>query len=624
MPRVSRIAASQLCSQLAACCWWAWAELRRDAQAQVRVPPAHAHAPSSAIGPAVCTAHGWSVSPQRVRNSIAFKHVARSMVSRHLRVWKDAVQQQFWLQYANTVALRKWARFRQLCGWRAWRRAIQAAIFVSTTRAKRARSMLWRSLEAWAECTPFVGQIRCGQPRCSPSLVKWAFCTKYRDTRQLAINVDNWTTYMRCRRRLKLQMAKSWQHRQYSVLVRAIRAWESYLVGSKQTKTSCRKAVAFRRKRVLASWVEATRQRHVALETKVRSHRLSRVRAYMHRWRRGIENQRVDNAARQMSKTNLQNAMFSRWRRVTNFAAALRAMDEVATGVALSRLAQKAIDGWVTWRTIQLTNVAIQQAADGHYRNGLVSSTLVCWRVFVGYRVRRCSLQRRARQHHRSRTGRRAFGTWMCYLARLDKEYAALQLALRNRQRANVRATFKRWQDFKAASHARRLQLLHAQGYRDAVLSAEILRTWCESIAEIKRMCSRLAAARKHADDKLQRSILYRWSQAAQLSATLRWAKQSRLSRLRASLRAGKLRRFWCVWAVDFVAAERAKATRLRRAVSHLSMRRLRACMIMIGAFMAQRRWVHRQWSSAVQQVRVPEVTYVLLCLLLTRGATIA
>ena len=535
------------------------------------------------------------------------------MVNRHLRVWKNAVQQRLLLQYANTVALRKWAHFRQLCGWRAWRWAIQAAICVSTTRAKRTRLMLWRSLEAWAECTPFVCQKRCGQPRCSPSLVQWAFCTKYRDTRQLAISVDNWTAYMRCRRRLKLQVAKSWQHRQYTMLVRAIRAWESYLVGSKQTKTSCRKAAAFRRKRILASWMQATRQQHEALEAKVRSHCLSRVRAYMHHWRRGIENQRADNAAVQMSKTNLQSAMFSRWRRVTNFAAALRAMDEVATGVALSRLAQKAINGWVTWRTIQLKNVAIQQAADGHYRNGMASRTIVCWRIYVGYRVRRCRLRRRARQHHRSRTGRRAFETWLCYLARLDKAYAALQLALRNRQRANVRAVFKRWQHFKAASHARRLQFLHAQGYRDAVLSAETLRTWCESIAEIKRMCCRLAAACKHADVKLQRSMLYRWSQAAQLRATLRWAKLSRLSSLGATLGAGKLRRSWCVWAVDFVAAERAKATRLRRAVGHLSMRRLRACMNVLGAFMARRRWVHLQWSSAVHQVRISEVTCVLL-----------
>ena len=44
--RVSRIAASQLCSQLATCCWWAWAELRRDSQARVRLNSALASLPT--------------------------------------------------------------------------------------------------------------------------------------------------------------------------------------------------------------------------------------------------------------------------------------------------------------------------------------------------------------------------------------------------------------------------------------------------------------------------------------------------------------------------------------------------------------------------------------------------
>lgn len=612
MPRVSRIAASQLCSQLATCCWWAWAELRRDAQVQVRVTFLSEHptsALSSAIGPAVPSSHVGRALPQRVRNSIAFKHVARSMISRHLREWRYAIQLRFWLQYANIVALRHWAHFRQLYGWRAWRWTIRAEINVSATRAKRASSMLWRSIQAWAERTPFVARMGRGQTRSSPSLVEWAFCTRYRDTRQLAISVDTWTTHMRCRRRLKLQMAKSWQHRQYAILLRSIRAWGSYLVVSKQLKTSYRKALSFRRKRVLASWVHAKRQRYIALETKVRSQRLSRTRAHMCRWRDGIEKQRVDDAARRAFKTNLRNAMFSRWHRATKFAAALRAMDEVATGVALSRLARKTIGGWVMWRSIQLKKAAIRQAADGHYRNGLASDAIVCWRLFVGHRVKRCRLRRRAWQHHRSRTVRRAFGTWLCYHARLNKEYAALQLALQNRQRSNVRAAFAGWQYFKAASHAQRLQFLHAQGYREKVLAAEILRTWCESISEIRRMRSLSAAACGHADGKIQGLVLHAWSQAAQLSATLRWAKQSRLTSLRALLGVGKLRRSWHVWAIDFLAAARAKAAQLRRAVSHLSMRRMRACMTMLGTFLAQRRWVHRKWSAAVRKVRISEVS---------------
>eukprot|EP01043_Picozoa_sp_COSAG02_P005339 COSAG02_NODE_144_length_34086_cov_65.390944_14_plen_750_part_00 len=561
----------------------------------------------SAIGPAVPSSHIWRVLPQRVRNSIAFKHVARSMVSRYLREWRYAVQLRFWLQYANTVALRHWAYFRQLHGWRAWRWTIQAENHVLATRAKRASSMLWRSLQAWAECTPFVARMGRGQTS-SPSLVEWAFCAKYRDTRQLAISVDTWTTHTRCRRRLKLQMAKSWQHRQYAMLVRSIRAWESYADASKQLKTSYRKAVAFRRKRVLASWVDAKRQRCIALETKVHSHRLNRVRAHMYRWQCGIENQRADDTARRMFKTNLQNALFSRWRRATTFAAALRAMDEVATGVALSRLARKTIDGWVMWRSIQLKKATICRAADGHYRNGLAANTFVCWRLFVGHRVKLCRLRRQAWQHRRSRTMRRAFGTWLCYHARLNKEYAALQLALQNRQRSNVRAAFAGWQCFKAASRARRLQFLHAQGFREEFLTAGILRTWCESISETRRMRSLFTAACKHADVKAQGFVMHAWSQAAQLSATLRWAKQSRLSSLCTSLGVGKLRRSWHVWAVDFVAAVRAKAAQQCRAIGYLKMRRLRACMTMLGAFVAQRRWAHRKWSTAVHKVRTPEV----------------
>ena len=280
-------------------------------------------------------------------------------------------------------------------------------------------------------------------------------------------------------------------------------------------------------------------------------------------------------------------------------------MDGVAIGVALARLARKSIDGWVMWKTIQLKNTEIRRAAERHYRNRLASSTIARWRIFVGQRVRRYRLYRRARHHHRSRMVRRAFGTWLCYLARLDKEYAALHRALQNRQRSNTRAALTSWQYFKAASQARRLQFLHAQGHREAVLSAEMVRRWLDSIAELRMMRSKLAVACEHANLQVQGFVLNAWTQAAQLSATLRWAKQSRLCTLRISLGTGKLRRAWHVWAVDFVATARAKAAQLRRAVTHLSTCRLRAAMAMLGSFLIQRRWVHRQWSTAVQQVRV-------------------
>lgn len=547
---------------------------------------------------------------QREHNSIAFKHAARCMVSRYIREWRHAVELRSWVQHMNTVAIRHWAYSRQLCGWRAWQWTIRAEVCVSTTRAKRARLILWRSLEAWADCTPFVDCMGCGQTRRSPSLVEWSFCTRYRNTRQVALSIDTWSIHVRCMRRIKLQVAKSWQHYQYAMLLRTIRAWESYLVTSKKTKTAYRQAVAFHLRQVFASWVHVKRLRCRALEAQVQSQRLCRARVYMHGWQSAIEYQRANDAAQWMHRIKLQSVMLSRWRRATKLAAALRAMDEVATGVALSRLARKSIDRWVIWRGIQQKTIAVRQAADRHYRNVLALNVTARWRLFVCYRVRRCRLQRKARHHRRSRTVRRAFGIWTCYLARIDKEYAALQLALKHRQRVNTRGAFIRWQQFKAVSQARRLQFLHAEGHREAVLSAEMLRRWCELIEELRRMRSCLAAACRHAAGQLQGSILYKWSQAAQLSATLRWAKQSRLSTLRASLGVGKLRRSLRMWAVEFVAAARAKATLQQRAVNHFGICRLRVGMAKLTAFLTHRRWMHRQWSVAEKQVRASGLSH--------------
>lgn len=543
-----------------------------------------------------------------MRNSIAFKHLARSLVARQLRIWRYAVQMRFWLQHANTVALRHWACARQLHSWRAWRWAVWAELSVCATRTKRAHSVLWRSLEAWAEHTPFVGRMARGQSgrEHAPSLVEWAFCAKYRDTRQLAICVDTWTTHMRCKRRGNLQRARAWQHRQYALMAEVVCAWQAFIKVSKHTRNAYRMADKFRLKAALGAWVHAQRQHETALHAKTRALMLSRVRGHMQHWRTLIKTQRAVAAADWSFSKNLQNLIFAKWRRAAHLAGALRAMDEIAIGVSLSRLAQKSIDGWVSWRSIQLQKQAILRATIRHHHAAQTSGAILRWHKFVSHRARRCRLKRQARQHRRSRVLRRAFGTWLCYLARLDKEYAALQLALQTRRRSYTRAAFVGWQQFKTASQARRLQFLHAEGFREAVLLAGVLSRWCEAIAMRKHASSQFTAACKHADVQLQCSMLCSWSQAAQLSATLRWAKHSRLSSLRASLDMGRLRRSWHVWTAEVVTTARAKATLRNRALSHLSVSRLRKCIAMLSTFLAQRRWAHRKWSAAVHQVRNP------------------
>ena len=573
--RVGRVAASQLCSQLAACCWWAWVELRRDADTKL------------------------------LRNSVAFKHVARSLVARHLGVWRAAVQRRTWLMYANMAALRHWAYARQTYALRAWRWTGWAERMVRAVRWKASQARLWRSLACWAEQTPFVRSTG-SDPTGSPGLVEWAFASKYRDSRRLAISVDTWATHLRWQRRVTLLKAKVWQHRQYAVLATAIRSWQMFIVVAKHMANASRLAEVSREasqlKTTLAAWVLVRKQSEANAASKVRAQSMSRARRYLRAWQIGIKVQRSATKSIRSLGTRMQTLVLSEWSRVVQLTIALHAMDDVAIGIALSRLARKSVDGWMTWRNVQVQKKMLQCAAVLHHHRTQVSAAVMQWRRFVVYKVRRYAMKRQARQHHRSRRLRRTFGTWLCYHARLDKEYAALQRALQKRQRANSFAAFVGWQLFKVSSQARRLQFLHAEGYREAVLSAAIMYQWCEAIEMLKVERSRHATACQHADLQLLFAVLSGWAQAAELSATLRWAKQSRLSALRASLDLGRLRRSWAVWSGEIVTGGRAKANKHKRAVCHIEACRVRKCMAMLSEFLAQRRFAKRKITVAVKQ----------------------
>ena len=197
---------------------------------------------------------------------------------------------------------------------------------------------------------------------------------------------------------------------------------------------------------------------------------------------------------------------------------------------------------------------------------------------------------------------------WLRYLAWVDEEYGALQRALLHCQRSVARAALAGWQKFRKASQTRRLQMLHAEGHREAALMDMALSGWQAGVTVVRSRRDQDCEARRHYRLCLQRTVLHGLTQATQLSATLRWAKESRLASLRATLAISRQRRVWGLWAVDLLAAARLKAAARLRADIHRRSHRLRSAMAALAAFLAQRRWTNRKLAAALNLVRVTAV----------------
>ena len=540
---------------------------------------------------------------------MALKHVARALVSRYVDRWRRAVRRRLEAAQHNVAALRLWARARRRTAWRAWRRVVCLEHAVVSSAARRREARLARSLVWWAEQTPFAHTPRLGRAgRSPPSLVEWAFAAKYRTTRRLAMAMDTWATYLRRRRRLALLEAKAWQHNQHAALARAIRSWQTSLADSRLKRQARCRLRASRLSLALRAWAQVHQHSQAAAEGRIRVLAMSRMARHVRRWQVNVDAQRLAATADRCFNARLGATAVGEWRRVTHLSKALRAMDEVAVGVALRRIAQKHIDGWLEWRSIQLQKNEVVNIANAHHSASLTSWAIRRWRGFVEFCNRRTRLKRQARHHRRSRRLRGAYSVWLRYLAWVDEEYGALQRALLHCQRSVARAALAGWQKFRKASQTRRLQMLHAEGHREAALMDMALSGWQAGVTVVRSRRDQDCEARRHYRLCLQRTVLHGLRQATQLSATLRWAKESRLASLRATLAISRQRRVWGLWAVDLLAAARLKAAARLRADIHRRSHRLRSAMAALAAFLAQRRWTNRKLAAALNLVRVTAV----------------